>query len=291
MKCLRFFPSRLFFTGAISDQRQQKNCRAASHVASFAIIAFFGLTGCLTLSGCQPSRTTHTSAEPDSPPARARRTPKDTADLAALRADSTYKQAEARFGVGDREGAKTLLDRLLTRADLSATQMAFLTRQKALCDIAENSDHSRNSEDRAGNAGNTVSDSPVPPTSPDCGPRALLFACHALGVDASVERLAKAAKMDKDGTSLAGLADAARSVGLHAEGIQTNEAGLAQMPTPALAWMDGNHFVTVLKVGWGSATLHDPNHKDTQKMPLPELLRRSGGVMLLVSRPTKQDSR
>ena len=126
--------------------------------------------------------------------------------------------------------------------------------------------------------------------SGDCGPRALAIAAKELGVKADLAGLTKASGTTVDGTTLEGLVKGAKSIGLKAEGVQVDRDALAQLPTPAIAWWEGNHFVAVLKIsenaftGEVSALIHDPNKTKTESVKLADLLAKSGGIILTLKR-------
>ena len=122
------------------------------------------------------------------------------------------------------------------------------------------------------------------PADADCGPRALLLACQPLHATATVTRLREAAGTTPEGTTLEGLARAARGLGLKAEGVQVDREALADLRPPAVAWVDGHHFVAVLHTSDDRVTIHDPNQPREETWPLNELLTRSGGVLLRLSR-------
>ena len=118
----------------------------------------------------------------------------------------------------------------------------------------------------------------------DCGPRALLLLCPQLGVHTSLDTLRKQAGTTAAGTSLAGLAKAAQAVGLKARGVRVDKQALTQLSDPAVAWVDGNHYVALLSVEGQRATIHDPNQPQEEVLPVTRLLQRSGGVLLTLSR-------
>jgi ATP-binding cassette subfamily B protein len=104
----------------------------------------------------------------------------------------------------------------------------------------------------------------------------------------SVERLRQLAGTTEQGTSLAGLAKAAKALGLQAEGVQVSRDALAQIEMPALAWVNGNHYIAALSVHGegehGTAVIHDPNAASEQTIPQEQLLRQCSGYLLLVHR-------
>ena len=99
-----------------------------------------------------------------------------------------------------------------------------------------------------------------------------------------MDTLTKRAGTTAAGTSLAGLARAAQAVGLKAKGVCVDREALAQLSEPAVAWVDGNHYVALLSVEGQRATIHDPNQQTEEVLPITKLLQRSGGVLLTLSR-------
>jgi len=93
----------------------------------------------------------------------------------------------------------------------------------------------------------------------DCGPAALATLVITLGgTPPSSDSIASLAGTGARGTTLAGLARAARALGLDAELGRVDPAALADMDTPLLAWVDEGHFVTVVPDPSGSALVLDP---------------------------------
>jgi hypothetical protein len=212
-----------------------------------------------------------------------------TADLTA-QSSPEYTRARQRFAARDYAGALVLLDQLLARPSLTEADRRFLEQQRTLCRDAQ--------EGRSGTPVGPVP-SPVPATSrtaeatsatADCGPRALLLVCQSLNIPATLPQLTRVAGTTDQGTTLKGLAKAADAVGLKAKGVQMDENALARLSTPAVAWVEGNHFVAVLRVHGDSVTVRDPSAKEKEVLPLRELIARSGGVMLLLSPPKNPKS-
>ena len=159
-------------------------------------------------------------------------------------------------------------------------EKAFLARQADLCRKA---------------MGQTVPSTPASlPASatvfaPDCGPRALRIVCRdVFHTPASLPRLVQAAGTTAQGTNLAGMKRAAASCGLRADGVQMDKNALQNLFQPALAWVDGNHYVAVLFVNGDTSTIHDPNKSEQEEISTTTLLGRSGGVLLVLS-PAKPD--
>jgi hypothetical protein len=196
---------------------------------------------------------------------------------------ATFREARERFAKKDYRGALAQVDSLLAQKDLTDEARAYLTRQRRICEDAIAGKGINKSTASAGDSAKRVR-RVRPVVDPDCGPRALLLVCQKLKIPATRESLRAAAGTSANGTSLAGLKKAAESVGLSAEGVQMDRGALAGLESPAVAWMDGNHYVAVLTVHGDAALVHDPNKAEAETVPLNKLLARSGGVLLTLKR-------
>jgi ATP-binding cassette subfamily B protein len=78
-----------------------------------------------------------------------------------------------------------------------------------------------------------------------CGPRALRRAALAAGVRADLAMLRRLAGTDRRGTSLAGLARAARAIGFEAEAGRADYAWAQAARRPFIAHLRPGHFVLV----------------------------------------------
>lgn len=129
---------------------------------------------------------------------------------------------------------------------------------------------------------------PISPAEADCGPRALSLLCQKMGVKASLPQLRQWAGTTVQGTSMAGLAQAAQAAGLKTEGMQVSREALPDQDMPAIAYVNNNHFVAVLSVAGsgdsGTAVIHDPNSAGEETIPQERLLRLCSGYLLLVRR-------
>ena len=119
-----------------------------------------------------------------------------------------------------------------------------------------------------------------PPRQADCGPRALLLVCRNNGIPAQLSVLKRQAGTTANGTTLLGLAAAARQNGWKASGVQMDARALSQLSRPALAWVDGDHYVAVLRVQDGLATIQDPNLPHAEALPTAQLWSRCAGILL-----------
>jgi len=116
----------------------------------------------------------------------------------------------------------------------------------------------------------------------------MLLACEKLGVKTTLPEVRRAAGTDASGTTMAGLKRAAEGLHLKAEGVQAGRQALPRVTTPALAWVHGNHFISVLALAGegegGTAVIHDPNEPAERTIAQEELLQMSGGYLLTLHR-------
>ncbi len=257
--------------------------------AGLVVAVTLAAAGPLLTFGCQPAGSNvapqQTTAVNPASPRRA------AATSGTVQRTRLYQEAVLRFRRKDYPGALARLDRLSAQA--SGTDAAFLLRQRSLCLEAI---HSGRSVVRTPSA-ETVplaglaprATRPQKSTAADCGPRALLLACRELSVPAAatLPQLTRAAGTDKAGTTLAGLARAAKTCGLVATGVQMDQGALANLSRPAVAWVDGDHYLAVLRVNGDTAIVHDPNKPQKEEVPLSDLLQRSGGVLLTLTPPRR----
>jgi hypothetical protein len=201
-------------------------------------------------------------------------------DVAAIQRTDDYHAAKSLFSEKSFRSSETKIDALLTTPGLSASAQEFLKYQKSLCENAIN-----------GKKPVIARIAPVvrpklTAAQADCGPRALFLVCEKMKTPANLDSLRKVAGTTGDGTSLAGLAKAAQSVGFKADGVQMDKFALMNLNSPAISWTDGNHYVAVLSVKGDTATVRDPNKSGEEDMPLggpTGLLARSGGMLLVLT--------
>ena len=184
--------------------------------------------------------------------------------------------------------AANLLARLAKQPDLSPAEITFVRQQQLLClndaglsasKLILTSYHSTTSLSSAAK---------VDLASADCGPRALALVCKRLGVETDVATLRLKAGTTGQGTSMAGLANAAKSLGLKTEGVQVSREALREVHLPAIGYVNGTHFVEVIALNGNSsgeeatATIHDPNLPTEQTISQERLLRLTSGYLLSV---------
>lgn len=199
---------------------------------------------------------------------------------ALVQTSPTYRQATRAYARHDYRAALALIQTLSDQPQIiqDASARAFVDQQARICR------HALNPRLSLSPVSYTFLPSPVTARRADCGPRALLLVCQREGVQASLPDLAREAGTTAQGTTLAGLAQAARAHGFRARGVQMNPQALSQLSSPALAWVEANHYVAVLSVNDDRATIDDPNQTKEETISTAELWSRCGGVLLTLSR-------
>ncbi len=92
-----------------------------------------------------------------------------------------------------------------------------------------------------------------------CGPVCLKMICEYYGKNVELKELEKLSGMDKRGTSLLGLSNAADSLGLKNVGIQLSYEKLyTKAPLPAILHWNNNHFIVVYKIKKNKVWVADP---------------------------------
>jgi ATP-binding cassette subfamily B protein len=92
----------------------------------------------------------------------------------------------------------------------------------------------------------------------DCGAAALAMVCRHFGRRFSQARIRQLVGTGIDGTSLKGITDGARALGLSARAVKSSVRNLADLPLPAIVHWGGNHWVVVYDVGDRWVRIADP---------------------------------
>lgn len=82
----------------------------------------------------------------------------------------------------------------------------------------------------------------------ECGAVALQMLLRQRGVERDLDELKTQAGTGERGTSLLGLKQAAAAQGLHAQALRVGAKELSRVPLPAIAFVDGDHFVLVAEL-------------------------------------------
>lgn len=99
----------------------------------------------------------------------------------------------------------------------------------------------------------------------DCGPACLMMVARHYGKVLSRASVCLAADLDREGTTLYGLSEAARRNGLDA--LPVRVASCQGLPLPCILHWEANHFVVLLRMGRKRAWIADPA---SGIYPLPE---------------------
>ena len=215
--------------------------------------------------------------------------PPAVAAAEVVRALPEYHRAEAACKANNYAAARDILDKLSKDAHFTKQQAAFCVTQENIC-------RSHLSQPPL-----AVPGVPVQQAAPsanrrtllsaadaDCGPRALQIAAAKLGVSADLNMLRKTAGTTGQGTDLDGLSKAAASIGLKATGLQISREALADVNLPGVCWDRGNHFIVFCSYSpgedGGKAVIRDPNASKEETISGEQLMRRSAGYILELTR-------
>ncbi|HEX7787150.1 MAG TPA: ABC transporter transmembrane domain-containing protein, partial [Methylomirabilota bacterium] len=92
----------------------------------------------------------------------------------------------------------------------------------------------------------------------DCGAAALATVCRHFGRRVSLARIRQLVQTASDGTSLRALCRAAETLGLAARSVKASRRHLDELPLPAIAHWDGNHWVVIYDVDATHVRVSDP---------------------------------
>jgi HlyB family type I secretion system ABC transporter len=92
----------------------------------------------------------------------------------------------------------------------------------------------------------------------DCGAACLAMVARYWGKKFSINRLRDLAKVDRNGSSLKGLAAAAESVGFTTRPIKISLDRLATQPLPAIVHWEGKHYIVVYAIDRTQVIVADP---------------------------------
>jgi len=149
---------------------------------------------------------------------------------------------------------------------------------------------SRPSVNEAGEKASSVKPAPcdtseeIPSEGEQCGPLALEGVCRALGVKTTSEELARLSDTDAGGTTMLGLAKAARAKGLQARGVKITFDELQRMPKPLIVWIDRGHFTAVEECSKDKVRFSPPPGGEPASLSAADFRKRWEGHALLVTR-------
>jgi subfamily B ATP-binding cassette protein HlyB/CyaB len=115
--------------------------------------------------------------------------------------------------------------------------------------------------------------------STECATTCLAMVLGRHGLAQTQGILRQRAQLGSRGLDLASLARLAREFGFDAEGVRINPNNLARLPLPAIAHVDGNHYVVVTEIAGTRIRIHDPAY-GRDHLTTEQFARRSSGVFL-----------
>lgn len=92
----------------------------------------------------------------------------------------------------------------------------------------------------------------------DCGATALAIVCRHFGKAISLARIRQLVHTGLDGASLRAICHGAGELGLAARAVKASASNLDQMPLPAIAHWEGNHWVVLYDVDRTHVRVSDP---------------------------------
>src|SRR5581483_8301824 len=96
----------------------------------------------------------------------------------------------------------------------------------------------------------------------DCGVACIAMICRYYGRKVSLARIRDLARTSIDGTSLRSLCRAATELGIASRSVKASHRNLEQLPLPALAHWEGNHWACLLEVRKKKVRVADPAQGD-----------------------------
>lgn len=117
--------------------------------------------------------------------------------------------------------------------------------------------------------------------SSECATTCLAMVMCSHGLPNTQSILRKRARVSSRGVDLATLVRLAAQFGFSAEGVKTEIPGLPQLPLPAIAHVDGNHYVVVTSARSDRVVIHDPAF-GPDELSMRDFATRASGVYLLI---------
>ena len=114
----------------------------------------------------------------------------------------------------------------------------------------------------------------------DCGAACLGMICRHFGREVSLARIRQLCHTSNDGTSLKAMCHAATELGLAARALKVSIRNLPQMPLPAIAHWEGNHWIVLYDVGPTHVRVDDPGF-GPRKIPRAEFETKWSGYAAL----------
>jgi len=115
----------------------------------------------------------------------------------------------------------------------------------------------------------------------DCGAACLAMICRHFGRAVGISHIRQLVHTATDGTTLAGITRGAEELGLAARSVRASKGRLDELPLPAVAHWEGNHWVVVYRVENSHVRIADPA-RGLRRIPREEFLERWSGYTSVV---------
>ena len=115
----------------------------------------------------------------------------------------------------------------------------------------------------------------------DCGAACLAMICRHFGRAVGISHIREVVHTSTDGTTLAGITRGAEELGLAARSVRASKSRLDELPLPAVAHWEGNHWVVVYRVDEKHVRVADPA-RGLRRIPREEFLERWSGYTSVV---------
>ena len=115
----------------------------------------------------------------------------------------------------------------------------------------------------------------------DCGAACLAMICRHFGRAVGISHIREVVHTSTDGTTLAGITRGADELGLSARSVRASKNRLDELPLPAVAHWEGNHWVVVYRVDDKHVRVADPA-RGLRRIPREEFLERWSGYTSVV---------
>jgi ATP-binding cassette subfamily B protein len=120
----------------------------------------------------------------------------------------------------------------------------------------------------------------------DCGATSLAIVCRHYGRAISLARIRRLVHTGLDGASLRAICQGANELGLAARAIKASPSNLSQMPLPAIAHWEGNHWVVLYDVDESHVRVSDPG-VGRKRIPRAEFEEKWSGYAALFDYTTE----
>jgi HlyB family type I secretion system ABC transporter len=124
----------------------------------------------------------------------------------------------------------------------------------------------------------------------DCGAACIAMVTRHFGRDVSISHIRDAVGVGIEGTSLLGITEGAKAIGLAARSVKASKSRLDELPLPAVVHFEGNHWVVLHDVDGRRVRIADPA-VGPRRMPRAAFDEAwSGYAALLASTPALADA-